>query len=214
MIPADRYKLAFDEALSHALAGIDTTDEAEARTRVAEAVGAAQAAGEQALVTAALVESKARAVDAEREVRQRERAARERKRIEKDGRTALEKVFGSELAARVDLFAEYTLVTVHEELTLAVPRGVMLDEVRSRLRSELHVGPVEGKSAIGYQLATITDAGELDHAVKTVDDALEPIRELEARKQAASAQDRARRAQEAQAAREAAEQRRQFGVTL
>jgi hypothetical protein len=217
--------MAFDGALGPAVAGIDTTDEDEAQRQVAEALTEAHAAGQRALVNAALVEAKARARETEREQRAVERAAAERKRIEKDGRKALTKVFGAGLANRVDLFTEYTLVHIHEELTLACPRGAVLDELRSKLRSELHIGVVEGKSAHGYQLARITDADELDHVVTSVDDALdhvvtsvddalEPVRQLEAAKQAASNADRARRAEEAQALREQAAQRREFGTVL
>ena len=48
----------------------------------------------------------------------------------------------------------------------------------------------------------------------TVSPAAASIRDLEARKQAPSEQDRARRAKEAQVAREAAEQKREFGTVL
>jgi hypothetical protein len=145
--------------------------------------------------------------------RKRENEAARRAEIERDAPKALRKVFGKQLAARINVWAEYTLVTIHEELTLAVPR-TLLDELRSRLRSELHVGPVEGKSAHGYALARIAGGDELDHVAKTVDDALNPVRQLEVRKRAASDADRARRNEEAAALRKAAEAKRLYGTTI
>jgi hypothetical protein len=208
--------MAFDEALSHAVAGINTADETEARTRVAEAVQAAQAAGEQALVTAALIEARQRAVEADRVVRQRERAAAERKRIERDAPKALRKKFGGELAAKVTLFETYTVINLDDGQSVdgaafAVPRALLV-ELREQMRKRFQRGYTEAGSAAGWQLGTVVD--RLDGVASDIAEVVEFVTSIEAAKRAASAQDRARRAQEAQAAREAAAQRREFGTTV
>jgi hypothetical protein len=91
---SDRYRRAFDEALSHELALIDLTDETAARAAVGKAVKAAQAAAEQAAVLAVLVEARDRARAAEQDERRREADAERRQEIEHDGAKALKKVFG------------------------------------------------------------------------------------------------------------------------
>jgi hypothetical protein len=203
-----------DAYVGHLFAvSLDGLTDAAAQEAATAAQEAADAAVKGWAVAGLMTESKRLAREQELAERKRVNEAARRAEIERDGKRALVKVFGKQHAARIDVWAEYTLVHVHEELALAVPRP-LLDELRSRLRGELHIGPVEGKSAFGYQLATITDAGELDHVVKTVDDALEPVRELEARKRDASDADRARRNEEAAALRKAAEAKRLYGTTI
>jgi hypothetical protein len=213
---AERFRMAFDEALGAAVAAVDTDDEAEARDQVAAAVRTAHTAGVQALVTAALVEARQRAAEADRVVRQRERAAAERKRLERDAPKALRKKFGGELASRVELFTQYTVVRLDDGesvdgVAIAVPRALLVG-LREQMRKRFQRGYEEAGSAIGWQLGTIAD--RLDAVAADIGEVVEVVASVEAKVRERTDQERARKAEEAAALRKAAEAKRLYGTTI
>jgi hypothetical protein len=212
MIPlSDRYRRAFDEALSHELASIDLTDEAAARAAVGEAVKAAQAAAAQAALDAVLVEARARVREEEQAKRRAEADAKRRAEIERDGAKALRKVFGK-MVDQVSIFESYTIVDVHG-LTLAIPTAE-LDDFTSRLLTELGTRPEHRKTALGYQLAKVVEPADLDAVVSDAGEAFELARTAHTEAVEAADAERRRRNAENAAIRAAADERRLYGTTI
>jgi hypothetical protein len=211
--PSDRYRRAFDEALSHELASIDLTDEAAARAAVGEAVKAAQAAAAQAALDAVLVEARARVREEEQAKRRAETDAKRRAEIERDGAKALRKVFGKVAASVTSVFRDYTIATLHD-VTVALPAD-QLDDFRDRLMRELGTRPEEGKTAPAYQLAKIIDdPADLAAIVTDADEAFELVRAAHTEALERAQADRQRRNAENAAIRAAADERRLYGTTI
>jgi hypothetical protein len=209
----ERYRRVFDEALAAAVALIETEDEAEAAEQVARAIEQADGAGRQALVTAAVVEAARRRREVETDKNRREADQKRRAETERDGRKALEKLFGKRLAGEVKLFSSYTIVRDGAEFVLAVHRDA-LAEFQAGLLRTTRVRLDEFETVRGYRLGTVLDAGELGHVVNDAAEGVELVRARVAANIERQRQEQAAKAAEMQAGREAARERNEFGITL
>jgi hypothetical protein len=132
---ADRYRRAFDDTLLARLSLIDSDDEQEAAGLVAAAVKDAQAAGEQALVTAVVVDARNRARAAEQQERQDQRRREQAEHEEREGMAELRSLVGAKLADEVEPWRAYRLIQVGEGAAAVVMALDDSDPARTRARA-------------------------------------------------------------------------------
>jgi hypothetical protein len=157
--------------------------------------------------------------DAERAEMDRKNRAEQAAKIEREGRAALEKLFG-DLAARVELNSQYRLVGLDGEHLLAVPDHEA-EAVTTALQRAGGNAELTSRTARGYALGKAVAAveGELFAVVNGAgDEALAAVVELvradAAARREADERDRKRAAQAAAHTRQRDEQRRTYGVEL
>jgi hypothetical protein len=214
---SERFSRAFSEALPYGVPEDLTPEQAE--ELVAQAQQDALAAVQGFAVHLLLDEAKAARRRREQQEMDRERAAREQARIEREGYAALTKLFGEDIAKQVELFSNYQLVRewVGEKL-YAVP-DLRAEEVLQALNRAGGNAEFTARAGPGYRLGKVAEPLEMPIAAvvngpEALDQAVATLERDLARQHDDSQAEADRRAKELAAVRARDAERRTYGTDL